>query len=115
MIWLPVTYALLLGVSAVVLIALAGYVIRQRPTPRGIAGVGLLLLWKYLFNPDFGLINRTLGLVGINGPGWLQDYGWAKPSIMLMGFWGAMGGMSMVIYLAGLQGIPQELYEAALT
>ncbi len=81
--------------------------------PHICAGIGLLLLWKYIYNPEFGLINTLLGYVGIHGPGWLTDYHWAKPALMLMSVWGAMGGTSMILYLAGLQGIPPELYEAA--
>ena len=77
------------------------------------AGVGLLLLWENLFHPEFGLINQSLGLFGIDGPRWLLDYHWAKPALMIMKIWGEMGGLSMIIYLAGLQGIPQDIYEAA--
>ncbi len=76
-------------------------------------GVGLLLLWGFIFNPEFGLLNTLLGWVGISGPGWLTDYYWAKPAFILMGLWGAMGGTNMLLYLAGLQNIPPELYEAA--
>jgi len=77
------------------------------------AGIGLLLLWKFLYNGEFGLINRLLGFIGISGPDWLDSYHWSKPSLMLMMVWGGMGGTSMILYLAGLQGIPPELYEAA--
>ena len=77
------------------------------------AGVAIMLLWKWLYNPEFGLINYLLSLVGIEGPRWLMDYYWAKPAIMIMGTWSAVGGTNMILYLAGLQGIPPELYEAA--
>lgn len=77
------------------------------------SGVGLFLLWKFVYNPEFGVLNQTLAWVGINGPRWLQDYHWAKPSIMLMNVWIAAGGTNMILYLAGLQGISPELYEAA--
>ncbi|KKR04387.1 MAG: Binding-protein-dependent transport system inner membrane component [Candidatus Uhrbacteria bacterium GW2011_GWF2_39_13] len=76
-------------------------------------GVGILLLWSFIYNPEFGLLNQALALIGIKGPGWLTDCTWAKPAIMLMGTWGAMGGTNMLLYLAGLQGISEELYEAA--
>lgn len=76
-------------------------------------GVGVMLLWMWIYNPEFGLLNHLLSLVGVEGPSWLRSYAWAKPSIMIMGLWGAMGGTNMIIYLAGLQGIPPELYEAA--
>ena len=77
------------------------------------AGVGVMLLWKWIYNPEFGLLNYLLSLVGIKGPLWLQSYHLAKPSLMLMGLWSGIGGTSMVLYLAGLQGISPELYEAA--
>ena len=81
--------------------------------PSVCAGVGILLLWKFLNNPEFGLINRGLQVLGISGPMWLQSYHWAKPAIMIMNIWAAMGGTNMILYLAALQGVPGELYEAA--
>jgi len=76
--------------------------------------VAAAVLWYALLNPD-GLINQgiesMLGRFGIRGPGWLQDPAWTKPAVVLMGLWGAGGGM--ILWLAGLQGIPQQLYEAA--
>ena len=76
-------------------------------------GVGMFLLWGYIFSPETGILNQILGWCGIEGPDWLTDYYWAKPALMLMNLWGAMGSTNMLLYLAGLQGIPQELYEAA--
>lgn len=76
-------------------------------------GVGMFLLWGYIFSPETGILNQILGWCGIEGPNWLTNYYWAKPALMLMNLWGAMGGTNMLLYLAGLQGIPQELYEAA--
>lgn len=69
------------------------------------------LLWMWMYNPRFGLINFLLSQVGIEGPNWLSSKTWAKPAIIFMGLWGA--GAGMIIYLAGLQGIPKQLYEAA--
>jgi multiple sugar transport system permease protein len=69
------------------------------------------ILWMWILNPEMGLINLALGKVGVHGPGWLNDPAWAKPALILMGLWGAGGGM--VIYLAGLQDVPEALYEAA--
>ncbi len=77
------------------------------------AGVAVMLLWKWLYNPEFGVINYLLAKIGIEGPRWLRDYYWAKPAIMIMGSWAAIGGTNMILYLAGLQGIPRQLYEAA--
>lgn len=76
-------------------------------------GVAVFLLWNYILAPEFGMLNRFLGWFGIDGPGWLTDYYWAKPALILMGLWSAMGGVNMLLYLAGLQGIPSDLYEAA--
>jgi len=69
------------------------------------------VLWMWLLNPQIGLVNRLLGMVGLSGPGWLTDPSWSKPALILMGLWGVGG--SMIIYLAGLQDVPLELYEAA--
>ncbi|HZG77274.1 MAG TPA: sugar ABC transporter permease [Paenibacillus sp.] len=79
--------------------------------PAVISGVAVALLWKWVFNPEFGLLNWFLGLFGIDGPAWIFSEDWALPSLILMSLW-SVGG-SMLIYLAGLQGIPTELYEAA--
>lgn len=76
-------------------------------------GVGVLLLWKFIYTPEIGMMNRLLAGIGIAGPDWLGDYYWAKPAIMNMGIWASMGGTNMILYLAGLQSIPPELYEAA--
>jgi multiple sugar transport system permease protein len=74
--------------------------------------VAVSLLWLWLFNPQWGLINTLLGMVGIKqGPGWLVDARWSKPALILTSIWGVGG--SIVIYLAGLQSVPQQLYEAA--
>jgi multiple sugar transport system permease protein len=72
--------------------------------------VATAVLWYALLNPD-GLINAGVRLLGIDPPSWLGDKNWSKPAIVLMGLWGAGGGM--IVWLAGLQGIPQQLYEAA--
>lgn len=77
------------------------------------AGVGIYLLWMFLLNDQFGLFNRVLEASGLPRAPWLSNVHWAKPSLMLMMVWISMGGTSMILYLAGLQGIPPELYEAA--
>lgn len=76
------------------------------------AGVAVALLWMWIFNPDFGLINYLLSLVGIKGPAWLYDTKYALWALIIMSIWGAGG--PMLIYLAGLQSIPTQLYEAAI-
>lgn len=79
--------------------------------PSVLSGVGVALLWMWVFNPDFGLINSLLELVGIRGPLWLFSPEWSKPAMIIMSIWG-LGGV-MVINLAGLQSIPGALYDAA--
>ena len=69
------------------------------------------VLWLWIYNPQYGIFNAMLWYVGIEGPGWLSDPAWAKPALIIMNLWGV--GSWMVIYLAGLQDVPQELYEAA--
>lgn len=75
--------------------------------------VALALLWVWLFHPSVGPINTVLESMGIPGPGWLKDKTWALPSVMIISLWAGMGGNAMLIFLAGLQGVPQELYEAS--
>ncbi len=80
--------------------------------PSVIAGVAVAIVWVRIFNPSIGILNPFLKSIGIsNPPGWLSDPDWAMPSLVIMSLWG-IGG-SMIIYLAGLQGIPTNLYEAA--
>jgi multiple sugar transport system permease protein len=71
------------------------------------------LLWVWIFQPTMGLLNYLLGLVGIQGPPWLQSSGWAIPSVTIIALWGTIGGSRMIIFLAALQSVPQEMYEAA--
>ena len=68
------------------------------------------MLWRWIFSPDFGLLNLFLSYFNIEGPNWLGNRTWVLPSFVIMSLWGVGGGM--VIYLAGLQGIPTDLYEA---
>jgi multiple sugar transport system permease protein len=79
--------------------------------PAVISGVAVSVLWRWIFMPDVGIINILLSKIGITGPRWLGDPSWVLPALVIMSLWGVGGGM--VIYLAGLQGIPTELYEAA--
>jgi multiple sugar transport system permease protein len=79
--------------------------------PSVLSGVSVTLLWVLLFNPKLGAINAVLDIFGIKGPGWLHDPDWALPSLVIMSLWGI--GQTMIIYLAGLQGVPTDLYEAA--
>lgn len=79
--------------------------------PAVIPPVAVALLFAWILNPNYGLINEMLGWLHINGPGWLGDPAWSKPAILLMVIWAL--GNEMVLYLAGLREVSQELYEAA--
>jgi multiple sugar transport system permease protein len=79
--------------------------------PSVVQGVAVAILWGYVLNPRFGLLNQGLSFFGIEGPRWLYSEQWAVPGFILMGVWGAGG--AMLLYLAGLQGVPTALYEAA--
>jgi multiple sugar transport system permease protein len=74
--------------------------------------VAVAVVWRFLLHPDSGMVNGLLGLVGIDGPNWLADENLALPSLIVMAAWRGMGTL-MVIFLAGLQGIPKSFYEAA--
>jgi multiple sugar transport system permease protein len=75
--------------------------------------VAASLIWTWLYSPNFGPINYFLGLVGIKGPPWLGSTTWAMPAVILMSVWKGFG-TNMLIFLAGLQGMPQEVQEAAM-
>lgn len=74
--------------------------------------VAVALVWQWLYNPEFGPLNYLLKLIDIKGPAWLTSPQWAMPALVIMSVWQVIG-YNMVIYLAGLQGIPEEFYEAA--
>jgi multiple sugar transport system permease protein len=76
-----------------------------------ISGVATILMWNWIFNSKYGLINAFLNLIGIQGPAWLQDERWAMPALIFMSIWGV--GVNMVIYVAALQGLPKELIDSA--
>ncbi|KKC48627.1 MULTISPECIES: carbohydrate ABC transporter permease [unclassified Paenibacillus] len=119
------TFYLLLGIPLGMIAAMALALMMNRP----LKGVSLFrtiyyipvispiiavsLLWQWLLNYDYGIINEFIWKIfGVQGPNWLGDPNWVKPSFLLMGLWGGVGG-TMVLYLAGLQGISSSYYEAA--
>ncbi|MBM3501053.1 MAG: sugar ABC transporter permease, partial [Armatimonadetes bacterium] len=141
------TVYLMLGIPLGMLLSLAAALLLNRKL-RGVvafrtlyflpsicSAVAVAMLFQWLYNPKFGLLNdalRTLHLVtpgpggllnaplealGLKAPGeplkWLTHTSLAKPSLILMALWAAIGGQNCILYLAGLQGIPEELYEAA--
>ncbi len=83
--------------------------------PSIVPAVASSMLWLWIFNGQYGLLNFVLtpilGLIGLQPPIWLADPNWAKPALVMMSLWGV--GNSMIIYLAGLQDVPKELYESA--
>jgi multiple sugar transport system permease protein len=80
--------------------------------PALVTGAALALLWQYMFNEQFGLFNAVLNLVHLPSVPWLSSEFWVIPSLVIASLWGVGGGM--LIFLGGLQGIPTELYEAAM-
>lgn len=109
----PLGLALSLGLAVLLNHAMRGILLFRSIyyMPTVISGVGVAMLWRWLFNAEFGVINVLLSRVGIEGPAWLLDANWALPALIITSLWG-IGGTTL-IFLAGLQGIPQELYEAA--
>ncbi len=79
--------------------------------PSVVSGVAIALLWSWVFNPTYGILNLFLGKLGLPTPGWFTSMEWVIPTFVIMSAWG-FGG-SMVIFLAGLQSIPTHLYEVA--
>jgi multiple sugar transport system permease protein len=79
--------------------------------PAVLSGVAVYFLWMQLLSPSAGLVNTFLGWFGIEGPAWLFDPKWTKPALLLMKMWSVGGGM--LLYLASLQGVSQQMYEAA--
>ena len=83
------------------------------------SGVAIYMLWRLIYNPDFGVLNAVIAKFGqllglpLRGPNWLTDEAWAKPALILMSVWQTVGGYNMILYLAALQGVPRDLYDAA--
>jgi multiple sugar transport system permease protein len=73
----------------------------------------LALLWIWLFDPNYGVVNQVLGFFGITGPGWFASPDWALPAVAVTSLWAFWGGSTMLIFLAGLQGVDRSLMEAA--
>jgi multiple sugar transport system permease protein len=83
------------------------------------SGVAIYILWRLIYNSEFGVLNTLIAKVGsllhipLKGPNWLTDEAWAKPALIIMSVWQSIGGYNMILYLAALQGVPRDLYEAA--
>jgi len=116
MIGIPFGMMLSLGMAMLVNQKLKGIVAFRTIyfLPHISVGVALYVLWVWIYNPEFGLFNQLIRFFsGLKGPAWLNDRFWAKPALVIMGLWAGAGGKSMILYLAGLQGIDPSLYEVA--
>lgn len=82
-------------------------------SPVMLSGAAIGIVWIYIFDPRYGLIDALLGFIGLNSPNWLLDGAWAMPAVIIVHVWKTIG-YAVVIYLAGLQAIPRELYEAVV-
>src|SRR5262249_38250739 len=74
--------------------------------------VAIAIVWRYLYHPKYGLLNHALSSVGLGPIDWLGDPHWAMPAVILLSVWRTFG-YNMLIFIAGLQAIPEDLYEAA--
>jgi multiple sugar transport system permease protein len=112
--YIPLVMVIALGVAVILNQKLRGVILFRAAffIPVVSAWVAVALLWKWIFNPKFGIVNYLLGLVGIHGPAWLFDPQWAMPAIIITSVWKDIGFV-MMMFLAGLQGIPAEYYDAA--
>jgi multiple sugar transport system permease protein len=110
----PLSVALGLGAALLVNQALRGITIFRTIylLPYVTVTVAVALVWRWIYLPDVGLFNTVLGWFGIDGPNWLTSRTWALPALIIMSVWKSFG-YNMVIFLAGLQAIPQHLYDAA--
>lgn len=75
--------------------------------------IASVLIWLWILQPSIGVLNYLLSLVHIPGPPWIQSTAWALPSLVMLSLWNTAGGSRMVVFLAGLQGVPAELNDAA--
>jgi multiple sugar transport system permease protein len=112
-IFVPLSIAVGVGLSLILNMKIRGQGIYRTLffMPSLVPPVATTIIWLWLLNPQFGLVNYWLEQIGIAGPPWIGSEAWSKPSLILMSLWGV--GQAIVIYLAGLQDIPQEYYDAA--
>lgn len=110
---IPVTMLLSLGVAMLLNgdLPYAGILRTIYYLPCVVSSVAAALLWGWIFNFRYGLLNQLLALVGVQGPNWMGDQKWALVALAIMSLWGVGGGI--ILYLAGLQAVPMHLHEAA--
>ena len=113
--YVPISMAISLAVAVMMNQRIRGIAILRTLyfLPSICSFVAIAMVWKWIYNPQFGLANYMLGKIGLGPFSWLTSTSTAMPSIMLMSIWMSIG-YQMVIFLAGLQGIPDYLYEAAV-
>ncbi|WP_325176589.1 carbohydrate ABC transporter permease [Paenibacillus alkalitolerans] len=111
--FVPISICVGVGLALVLNIKIRGQGIYRTLffMPSLVPPIATTIIWLWLLNPQFGLVNHWLEQLGLPGPAWLGSEHWSKPSLVLMSLWGI--GQSIVIYLAGLQDIPQDYYDAA--
>jgi ABC-type sugar transport system permease subunit len=80
--------------------------------PFVVSGVAIAIVWLFVFDPNFGLLQQVLSQVGVTSPNWFRDPTWAMPAVIIVYIWKNLG-YAVVIYLAGLQAVPEDLHEAA--
>jgi multiple sugar transport system permease protein len=110
---IPLGLAMSLGIALLLTLKIRGVALWRTCyyLPSIVPAVASSILWIWIFNPSGGLLNTVLASAGIHGPNWLQNENTSKPALILMGLWGAGGGM--IIWIAGLKGISESYYEAA--
>lgn len=106
--------AIALGLAMVLNQPLAGRTLYRAIifSPTFTSSVAIAMVWTWLFDPFYGLLRIPLELVGLSSPNWLSDVNWTIPSLIIVSIWQGIG-YDMVIFLAGLQSVPKELYDAA--
>ncbi|AZR73762.1 sugar ABC transporter permease [Anoxybacter fermentans] len=118
-------YFVAIGVPCAIIFSLSFAILLNRPDiigrnlfrvgfylPHITTTVAIAVVWKWVLNPRYGILNWALSLFGITGPSWLGDPRWAMPAIIMLVVWKGLG-YNIIIFLAGLQNIPEHLYEAA--
>lgn len=107
---LVIILAMLLALMMNTRILFARYFRTVYYLPSVLSGVAVYLLWQWIFDPSYGLLNQGLAILGVQGPAWLFDPNWTKPALVIMRLWNTGG--TMVLFLAALQNVPEDLYDA---
>lgn len=113
--WVPLNIALSIAVALLLNLRVRGMAVYRTLfyLPVLVPAVATSLLWVWFLNPQYGIANWLLGLVGLPPLGWLASTTWSKPSLILISLWGSIGG-TMLLFLASVQDVPQDLKDAAM-